>query len=58
MLISVGLEGARHQVQCRDQSVYEVNELSLLRSSAQLFIHTNYLGQTKELVCADLAEVH
>ena len=39
-------------------SVYEVNELSLLRSSAWLFIRTNYLGQTKELVCADLIEVH
>ena len=39
-------------------SVYEVNELSLLRSSAQLFIRTNYLGWTIDQVCADPIEVH
>ena len=39
-------------------SVYEVNKLSLLRSSAQLFIYTNYLGRTIDQVCADLIEVH
>ena len=50
----LGLKGARCQVQCRDQDVYKVNELIFFRSSAQLFICTNYLGQTKELVCADL----
>ena len=30
----------------------------LLRSSSHLFIRTNYLGQTEELVHADLIEVH
>ena len=38
-------------------SVYEVNELRLLRSSAQLFIHTNYLGWTINQVHADPIEV-
>ena len=33
-------------------------QADLLGSSAQLFIGTNYLGQTQELVCADLIEVH
>ena len=54
----MGLEGARHWAQCRDQDVYEVNKLRLLRSSAQLFIHTTYLGQTVDQVHADLIEVH
>ena len=39
-------------------NVYEVNELSLLRSSAWLFICTNYLGWTVDQVCVDLVEVH
>ena len=38
-------------------SVYEVNELSLLRSSARLFIHTDYLGWTVDQVRADPTEV-
>ena len=54
----MGLEGARCQVQCRDQDVYKVNELSLLRSSAQLFICTIYLGQTVDQVRANPIEVH
>ena len=39
-------------------SVYKVNELSLLRSSAWLFILTYYLGRTVDQVRADLMEVH
>ena len=38
-------------------SVYEVNELSLLRSSARLFIRTNYLGRTVDQVRADLQKL-
>ena len=57
-IMMYGQEGARCWAQYRDQDVYEVNELIFFRSSAQLFIHTNYLGPTKELVCADLVEVH
>ena len=38
-------------------SVYKVNELSLLRSLARLFIHTNYLGWTIDQVHADPTEV-
>ena len=33
-------------------------QAELLRSSSRLFIHTYYLGQTNELVHADLIEVH
>ena len=54
----LGLKGARCRVQCRDQDVYKVNELIFFRSSAQLFICTNYLGQTKELVYTDLIKVY
>ena len=35
-----GQKGARHWVQCRDQDVYEVNELSFLEAHlAYLYIH-------------------